>query len=44
MRGHRWFAIGVIVTVYGMSSGCQTSGPRKPVVTPEPGLASAVDK
>ena len=44
MRGQRLLAIGVLLTVYGLSSGCQTSGPRKPVVTTEPGLASSVDK
>jgi hypothetical protein len=44
MRGKRWFAIGVLITVYGITSGCQTAGPRKPIVTTEPGLASSVDK
>ena len=43
MRGKRWFAIGVLITVYGIISGCQTAGPRKPIVTTEPGLAGAVD-
>ncbi len=43
MRGQRWFAIGVLITVYGMALGCQTAGPRKPIVTTEPGLAGAVD-
>ena len=44
MRGQRWFAIGVLITVYGMTLGCQTAGPRKPIVTTEPGLAGPVDK
>jgi hypothetical protein len=40
MRGQRWFAMGVLVLVYGVASGCQTAGARKPVVTTEPGLAA----
>jgi hypothetical protein len=44
MRGHRLIAICLLGTVYGLNSGCQASGPRKPVVTTEPGLASSVDK
>jgi hypothetical protein len=44
MRGHRWIAICLLSTIYGLNSGCQTSVPRKPVVTTEPGLASSVDK
>jgi hypothetical protein len=43
MRGQRWLAIVVLVTLYGMSSGCQSPGPRRTVVTPEPGLAGPVD-
>jgi hypothetical protein len=43
MRGQRWFAIAVLVTLYGISSGCQSPGPRKTVVTPEPAVSSAVD-
>ena len=43
MRGQRWFAIGVLAVLYGISSGCQGAGPRRTVVTPEPGLASTVD-
>jgi len=43
MRGQRWFAIGVLAVLYGICSGCQGAGPRRTVVTPEPGLASAVD-
>ena len=43
MRGQRWFAIGVLAILYAISSGCQSAGPRKPVVTTEPGLAGPVD-
>src|ERR1700677_495231 len=43
MRGKRWFAIGVLITVYGITVGCQSAGPRKPVVTTEPGISSAAD-
>ena len=43
MRGQRWFAIGVLVVLYSMAVGCQSAGPRKPIVTTEPGLAGAVD-
>ena len=43
MRGQRWFAICVLVILYGTGSGCQSPGPRRTVVTPEPGLASSVD-
>ncbi len=43
MRGQRLFAIGLLICVYGLTSGCQTGGPRKPVVTTEPGLAGPVD-
>ncbi len=43
MRGQRWFAIGVLVITYGISSGCQSPGPRRTVVTPEPALSGAVD-
>jgi hypothetical protein len=34
----------LLVTVCGITPGCTTPGPRKPVVTTEPGLASSVDK
>ena len=44
MRGYRWFAIAVLVTVYGATSGCQSPSPRRTVVTPEPGLSGAVEK
>jgi hypothetical protein len=44
MRGYRRFAIAVLVTVYGVGSGCQSSGPRRTVVTPEPSLSGAVDR
>jgi hypothetical protein len=44
MRGQRWFAMAVLITVCGITTGCQTAGPRKPIVTTEPGLASSVDK
>ncbi len=43
MRGKRWFAIGVLMVVYGTGSGCQTAGARRPIVTTEPALGSAVD-
>jgi hypothetical protein len=43
MRGQRWFVIGVLALLYGAATGCQTAGPRKPVVTTEPPLASTVD-
>jgi hypothetical protein len=43
MRGQRWFTIGVLVTLYGISSGCQSAGPRRTVVTPEPALSGNVD-
>ena len=43
MRGKRWFAIAVLVMLYGMTSGCQGAGPRRPIVTTEPGLAGPVD-
>jgi hypothetical protein len=33
----------VLVGVYSITSGCQTAGPRKPIVTTEPGLTSSVD-
>ena len=39
MRGQRWFAIGVVITVYGITAGCQSAGPRKPVVTTQTGPA-----
>jgi hypothetical protein len=43
MRGYRLFAIGLIVCVYGMSSGCKTNSPSssRTIVSPEPGVASA---
>jgi hypothetical protein len=40
---HRWFAIGFLVCIYGAVVGCQSAGPRKPIVSTEPGLASQVD-
>jgi hypothetical protein len=43
MRGQRWFAISVLITIYGMTLGCQSAGPKRPTVTTEPGLASSVD-
>ena len=43
MRGQRRFAIGVLAAVYATILGCQTAGPKKPIVTAEPGLAGAVD-
>ena len=42
MRGQRRFAIGVIITLYGTTLGCQSAGPKRPIVTTEPGLASSV--
>jgi len=44
MRGYRWFAIAVVITVCGTSSGCQSAAPRRTVVTPEPSLSGAVDR
>jgi hypothetical protein len=43
MRGQRWLVIAVLVGLYGMSSGCQTAGARKPVVTTDPPITSSVD-
>jgi hypothetical protein len=43
MRGQRWLIIGLLVALYGMSLGCQSPGPRKTIVTPEPAVSSAVD-
>ena len=43
MRGQRWFAIGVLITVYGMAVGCQSAGPKKPIITTEPAITSSVD-
>ncbi len=42
MRGYRLFAIGLIVCVYGMGTGCKSSpSSTRTIVTPEPGVASA---
>jgi hypothetical protein len=43
MRGQRWFAVSLAIVLGVMASGCQSAGPRKPVVTTEPGLAGTVD-
>ena len=43
MRGKRWFAISLTIVLWIAAAGCQTAGPRKPVVTTEPGLAGPVD-
>jgi hypothetical protein len=43
MRGLRFLAIGAIVAVSAISFGCQGPGPRRTVVTPEPGLAGPTD-
>jgi hypothetical protein len=39
MRGYRFFGIGSVVLACAVFSGCQSPGPRRTVVTPEPGLA-----
>jgi hypothetical protein len=39
MRGYRLFAIGLLICVYGMSSGCQSPSSTRTIVTPEPGVA-----
>jgi hypothetical protein len=41
MRGYRLFAIGLIVGIYGMSSGCQSPSTARTVVSPAPPVASA---
>lgn len=43
MRGLRLLAIGTILGVAAGSLGCQGAGPRRTVVTPEPGLAGPTD-
>jgi hypothetical protein len=43
MRVQHWFAISLIVVLYGVTLGCQSPGPRKTIVTPEPAVSSAVD-
>lgn len=43
MRGQRWISVGVLVLVYGVATGCQSAGPRKPIVTTEPAVSSSVD-
>jgi hypothetical protein len=43
MRGLRLLAIATIVSMGAISAGCQSAGPRRTVVTPEPGLAGPVD-
>jgi hypothetical protein len=43
MRGQRWFAVSLAIVLGVMAGGCQSAGPRKPVVTTEPGLAGPVD-
>jgi hypothetical protein len=41
MRGYRLFAIGLIVCVYGVSTGCKSAPTStRTVVTPEPGVAT----
>src|SRR5262249_55056479 len=39
----RWPAISVLAIVAGLSSGCQSAGPRRTVISAEPGLNSAVE-
>jgi hypothetical protein len=43
MRGQRWIASGLVVILCGIGTGCQSPGPRRTVVTPEPSLSGAVD-
>ena len=43
MRGYRWFAIALLLTVYGVSSGCQSPGGPRTVVSPEPSISGVVD-
>jgi hypothetical protein len=44
MRGSRWLAMGILAVVAGVSSGCQSAGPKRTVVSAEPGLNGAVDR
>jgi hypothetical protein len=44
MRGYRSLAITLLMAVTALSSGCQSSVPRRTVVTPEPSLSGAVDR
>jgi len=44
MRGYRWFAIAVVTTVCGFSSGCQSGGSTRTAAAPEPSISGAVDR
>jgi len=43
MRGYRWFAVALVVTVYGVTFGCQSAGAPRTVISPEPSLSGTVD-
>jgi hypothetical protein len=43
MRGIRCLAIGVLAVVAAVGSGCQSSGPKRTVISAEPGLNAAPD-
>ncbi len=43
MRGYRLLALAALLTGYGVSSGCQSAGAPRTVITPEPSLSSTVD-
>ena len=39
MRGYRVFALGAVVLAVTLCAGCQSPGPRRTVVSPEPSLS-----
>jgi hypothetical protein len=43
MRGYRWFAIALVVVVYGAICGCKSPGGPSTVISPEPSLSGTVD-
>ena len=43
MSGYRWSAIAVLVTMYGVTSGCQSAACLRTVISPEPSLSGNVD-
>jgi len=41
MSGFRWLTIGVVTVAAGLSCGCQSAGPKRTVISAEPGLTSS---
>jgi hypothetical protein len=43
MRGYHWFAAALLIIVHGASSGCQSPGAPRTVISPEPSFSANVD-